>query len=75
MDDTKIQIDIIDLVKSNVLPMDFELKLFAVLFSKYDFLTIAEYAKKQGLTYNGVIYQLEKNLVQNIEVNGKIYVF
>jgi len=75
MDNTKIQIDIIDLVNSNALPMDYELKLFAEIFKKYNLNTISEYSEKQGLTYNGVLYQISKGLVQNIEVNGKIYVF
>jgi len=75
MENTKIQIDIIDLVKSNILPMNYELQLFAELFKKYNFQTISEYAEKQGLTYNGVLYQIKNSIVQNIEVNGKIYVF
>lgn len=66
---------IIDCINSNDLNMSEELQIFEVLFKKYGFKTISEYAKENKLTYQGVEYQIKKGLVQNIEVNGKVFVF
>ena len=62
-------------IVNNELLTDEELQLFELLYKKYGFKTISEYAKLHNLTYKGVEYQIKNRLVQFIEVNGKILLF
>lgn len=62
-------------IVNNELLTDEELQLFELLYKKYGFKTISEYAKQHNITYKGVEYQIKNRLVQFIEVNGKILLF
>jgi hypothetical protein len=62
--------EIIDIIQKNRLAISDELHIFEVIFKKYGFLTVSEYAKKHNLTYKGVEYQIKNNLVQFIEVGN-----
>lgn len=66
---------ILNQINNNWLEMKDELEIFQVIFYKYNFMTISEYAKKHGFTYEGVKHRIKARSVQFIEVKGKIFLF
>jgi hypothetical protein len=69
------KLKVIDLINSNELIISDELEIFEVIWNKYAFKTISEYAKMKEKTYQGIVYQINNGLLQNIEVGSVRLIF
>lgn len=66
---------IINQINKNLLTQDNELEIFQVIFLKYNFMSISEYAKSHNLTYEGVKHKIKVRTVQFIEIKSRVYLF
>jgi len=63
-----------DAVENNKFTMDEELKFIEILLSKYNFISKSEYARKEGVSPQGVKARLISKSEPYIEVIGKVFI-
>jgi len=70
----KVSARFVDILNKNLLNYSDELKIIEVIFQKYKFETISDYAKSHDKAYNTVKEKVEKGKIMYIKLGGIIFV-
>lgn len=70
----KVSDRIIQLIENNKLYYSDDLKILKSLHQKYEVITISDYAKRVGKSYNGILDQVRRCKLATIAISNSIYI-